>query len=138
MQQHPEYRRTTEEATIYMREWRAANPEKNRATDRKHRDKNPQAARDKLRAWQNKVRVEMIQAYGGRCACCGVSEAPFLAIDHIDGVRPEGAPKGGHQLYAWLRRNEWPEGFQILCHNCNMAVRFDRTCPHKYQQFRVV
>jgi len=30
----------------------------------------------------------------------------------------------------WLRKYNYPKGFQVLCHNCNMAKRFG-VCPHK-------
>lgn len=31
----------------------------------------------------------------------------------------------------WLRRNNYPNGFQVLCHNCNMAKGFYGKCPHQ-------
>jgi len=67
------------------------------------------------------------------CNCCGESGYEFLCIDHIDG--------GGHQhrkdvgngitFLRWLINNQYPAGFQILCHNCNMARAFYGECPHK-------
>ena len=37
-------------------------------------------------------------------------------------------------LVNWLVRNDFPEGFQILCHNCNTAKRTPKNnyeCPMK-------
>jgi hypothetical protein len=60
-------------------------------------------------------------------------------IDHVsdDGAthrrqqRPNN-PKSwsGKALYAWLRKNNWPAGFQLLCANCNMAKTRKEGCPH--------
>lgn len=32
---------------------------------------------------------------------------------------------------SWLKTNGYPDGFQTLCHNCNMAKGFYGICPHK-------
>ncbi len=37
----------------------------------------------------------------------------------------------GAHLYRWLRNQGWPQGFRILCHNCNMARGFYGRCPHE-------
>lgn len=66
------------------------------------------------------------------CACCGITELAFLTIDHING---NGAAHrrsiGRVNFYAWLIRNEYPDGFQVLCYNCNCAKRDGAECPHK-------
>lgn len=80
-------------------------------------------------------RMEILQAYGGpepACVCCGEREPLFLALDHING--------GGHQqrkelgsggFYTWLRKNNYPAGFQVLCHNCNFGRQINGgACPH--------
>jgi len=45
-----------------------------------------------------------------------------LTIDHINGGgnahRKLVAQKGSSSLYKWLRDNNYPEGFQTLCMNC--------------------
>ncbi len=88
-------------------------------------------------------RHEAIMAYGGyRCACCGETEPMFLSIDHIfnDGAEhrrslgyDDGNGKGGSSAtISWLKRNNYPAGFQVLCMNCNMGKhRNGGTCPHK-------
>lgn len=91
-------------------------------------------ARSTDRLWQ-----QTIEACGGACKCCGETEPAFLVVDHVndDGAahrreqRPH-APKtwSGKTFYAWLRQNGWPEGFQLLCANCNMAKARKGGCPH--------
>ena len=44
--------------------------------------------------------------------------------------------RGGHRMYVWIIKNNFPEGFQVLCHNCNMARSYPRNggiCPHQKQ-----
>ena len=74
--------------------------------------------------------------YGGKCACCGESELDFLTIDHIYNDGNEHRKKfnigPGKETYRWLRRNDYPDGFQVLCFNCNLGKRINKgICPHK-------
>lgn len=36
----------------------------------------------------------------------------------------------GVRIEEWLKKNDYPKGFQILCHNCNMSKGFYGYCPH--------
>ena len=81
-----------------------------------------------------KLRKQVLAHYGGHCVCCKESTYEFLAIDHTnnDGNihRKKIGRSSGANIARWLRDNNFPEGFQILCHNCNMAKRLGK-CPHK-------
>ena len=90
-----------------------------------------------IRAWQRKVKDETFAAYGGyRCACCDETDPVFLVIDHINGggnqerrsIGPKGT-RGGAGEYWWLRKQGFPAGYQVLCHNCNFA-KTRGECPH--------
>lgn len=74
-------------------------------------------------------------AYGGwRCACCGETERTFLSIDHIDGNGRKMRKVHGQtgQFYRWLRRCNYPAGFQVLCMNCNFGKHQNGgVCPHQ-------
>jgi len=77
------------------------------------------------------------------CNCCGENFHPyFLALDHIAGKKqmdsePELVKIGYsskmkvNQLQKWIVDNNYPKGFQILCHNCNQAKGFYGKCPHE-------
>ena len=90
------------------------------------------------------VREEVLDHYGRTCACCGESESMFLQIDHVDGVTPEvrKLQGGGLKMCRWLKLNNFPEGFRILCANCNHAMgRRDnpsRICPHQMGVLKLV
>ena len=86
-----------------------------------------------------KMKLEVFAAYGGSvCACCGyVGHADFLAIDHINNggshERKRLGMTGGYRFYCFLKRNNWPTGYQVLCHNCNFAKGMNGgICPHKF------
>lgn len=86
---------------------------------------------------QRRLKVTVLVAYGGKrpkCACCGESMIEFLSIDHINGDgnnHRRSIRRKGTGFYHWLRRNRFPKGFRVLCHNCNQAIGFMGYCPHK-------
>lgn len=86
------------------------------------------------KAYNRRVKAEVIQRYGGKCKCCGEKEIVFLAIDHIGGGGGNHRKElgfSGQRFYFWLRKNEYPKQFRILCHNCNQATSRGRICPHE-------
>jgi hypothetical protein len=81
-----------------------------------------------------KVKLEFLEAYGGKCACCGEDDPRFLSLDHVnnDGARHrETTPC--HAIYRVARREGYPKDrYQILCYACNMGRQTNRgICPHK-------
>lgn len=86
------------------------------------------------RTHRKSLREKVIAQYGGRCECCGENRFEFLAIDHIEGGGKAHIKsiKGPHNFVYWLIKNNYPSGFRILCHNCNMAYGIYKRCPHKY------
>ena len=70
-----------------------------------------------------------------RCACCGEAEIRFLSIDHINGNgnqhRKKIACSSGDPFYRWLVKEGMPDGYQVLCFNCNLACGLFGICPHK-------
>lgn len=83
------------------------------------------------RAYYQLVKREVLVKYGGICDCCGETDLKVLSIDHIGNGRPEGRKRHGMNLYAVLRRSNFPAGYRVLCLNCNMALGFYGYCPHK-------
>lgn len=87
------------------------------------------------RNYQQKLKQEVVDAYGGRCSCCGETEICFLSIDHIygNGNKEEGRGRGGYKFYLWLKRQGFPKDkYRLLCHNCNMGREVNGgICPHQ-------
>jgi uncharacterized OB-fold protein len=73
------------------------------------------------------IKIQVMQAYGSKCACCPETLLPLLNIDHINGRTDR--MRGGH-LYRWLIKNNYPKEFQILCLNCNISKYLSGTCVH--------
>jgi len=125
-----------------MREWNAKNREKVLSDKRKkyreyREDPNfVEAERKRGREYWRQRRHEAIMAYGGyECRCCGETEPVFLTIDHINNDGAEHRKEIGQSnsnLLTWLRKHDYPNGFQVLCFNCNIGKSInDGICPHK-------
>lgn len=90
-------------------------------------------AKQVQRAFRERVRAGVLEAYGGefpRCACCGTEKTEFLAVDHINGGGNKHRKEINANLYVWLRNNNYPKGFRLLCHNCNFSISAYGYCPH--------
>jgi hypothetical protein len=89
----------------------------------------------KSRTASRKIKIDTFNAYGGFvCSCCGEKEESFLSIDHVNNDGAELRRKGqgtSISLYRWLRDRNYPEGYQVLCFNCQMGKRKCGICPHK-------
>jgi hypothetical protein len=75
--------------------------------------------------------AKVIEAYGGKCSCCGEMEEFFLDIDSVDNsiIRSNGCY--GKSIYRWLEQNGYPGTFQLKCHNCKKACQIYGFCPHE-------
>lgn len=130
------------------RRWRQKHPEKRREMARTyywaHHKEALQKIRDShlrhlearqacRRDYSLRIRKEVIGIYGGHCACCGEQQIEFLCIDHINGGGTQHRKQVGYgaKFYMWLRSQGYPEGYQVLCYNCNMGKESPGGCPHK-------
>lgn len=112
--------------------YEAGGKEKVLLNAKKARIENPQKFKDRHKKWNWDSKMKALNAYGAKCQCCGEKEPIFLAIDHInnDGAKHRKELSNKQTIYTWLRKNNYPTGFQVLCHNCNMAKAWGE-CPHK-------
>jgi predicted restriction endonuclease len=84
------------------------------------------------RALTLKWRKEVLAHYGGKCVCCGETTFEFLAMDHIHGGGNKHRKQLKHNdMCRWIMVNDYPDNFQILCHNCNLAKGYYGQCPHE-------
>lgn len=78
------------------------------------------------------LKDEVFTAYGGyTCACCRETIPAFLSIDHINDDGADHRRSIGSDLYRWLIKHNFPEGFQVLCMNCQWGKRKHGVCPHQ-------
>lgn len=83
---------------------------------------------------RQKLKRAAFDAYGGPiCICCGDEHMEFLNIDHINGGGNKHLKEIHAHLYQWLKKNNYPSGFQVLCYNCNCsrAHQSDKVCVHQ-------
>jgi hypothetical protein len=138
----------------YLQNYKARRKELDARPEVKAKNKVYKAKPDnkkRARELERDLRYLVLQTYSKRlsnseipcCKCCHLnSHIAFLAVDHIAGKKqmdsePE-LKKLGYSskfqswvLLRWLKRNNFPEGFQILCHSCNHAKGHSKNnkCP---------
>jgi hypothetical protein len=113
----------------------------------KERSSNQKNNRHKPESKENRLKV--LQYYSKHlsksntpcCNCCGLnSHIEFLTVDHIAGRQEmDSEPElkklkymsklSGTALVIWIIKNNFPKGFQILCHNCNQTKGYYGKCP---------
>jgi hypothetical protein len=89
--------------------------------------------RERIAAETRQLRLEVLSHYGGyppRCACCGEATYAFLSLDHIGGGGYAHRKATHMHVYKWAKRHGFPEGFRVLCMNCNWGERMEGQCPH--------
>lgn len=117
------FTRCKECAREYQREWNAT-----------HREQTRKWARD----YRTRRKQRVMDHYGGKCECCGETGLEFLTIDHVERDGKEhrdalgGRNNSGVHMHWWLEKNNYPDGFRVLCYNCNFASYWNGgVCPHK-------
>jgi hypothetical protein len=120
----------------YQLKWREKNRKKFNEYHRKYNSfhKAEISSYDKLS--NQKDRETTLIHYGGnppKCSCCGETKIEFLVIDHINGGGSKHRKAIGNHIHRWLRLNNYPDGYQVLCHNCNMAKGLYGYCPHQHE-----
>ena len=96
-----------------------------------NRDKVRAASRKSNKLLNLKEKVAALLYYGGgemACVKCGFNDIRALSIDHIYGGGKahnrsiHNGKLGGH-FYHWLKKNDYPKGYQTLCMNCQWIKR---------------
>ena len=124
------YETHRKEKNIYVQKWRKNNPGKvkgyNQTLNR----------RECANKYYRKQKGIILAHYGMFCSCCGETRREFLQIDHINGGgnkhRKENNIHGS--MYRWLIKNNFPEGFRVLCANCNASKGAFGYCPHEKER----
>ena len=123
----------------WKRKWDKDNHEKLRGYDRKWKKANP----EKISAYNKKryknERLKILQYYSERekpcCACptCNEERIEFLSVDHIHGGGRKHITGLGHGFVYHNLLLTFPQGYRVLCHNCNQSHGLYGYCPHQYE-----
>jgi hypothetical protein len=133
----------------YKREWYSKNKEKKLEYWKRYRENNLDKIREKRkREWKKiksspsllkkhrekvkkqrwELKLEVLKHYSPelKCARCGFNDVRALSIDHINGGGSRHIKKiGASKFYRWLKKNNYPSGFQVLCMNCQFIKRYE-------------
>ena len=91
-------------------------------------------SRRPVEVWKRREKIKRIirEHYGNKCACCGENNPLYLTLDHIDGGGREHRKldKTANDLWMWVYKKDFPNGYRLLCYNCNLSIGFFEYCPH--------
>ena len=108
------------------------------AFEKRYRREHPEWERNKKYNWRHsmaevtrrkKWKEDVLTHYGNgvlACVRCGFTDIRALTIDHIhnDGYEHRKTiGLSGRGFYYWLKRENFPDGFQTLCMNCQFIKR---------------
>jgi hypothetical protein len=66
-----------------------------------------------------------------RCACCAEDEQRFLTLDHVNNDGYKDRSISTASLYKRLVKLGFPDGYKVLCSNCNSGRALNGgVCPH--------
>lgn len=126
-----------EQQRIYMKRWRQNHPDKAKANCNRyyyrHKEERDKSSKRRSKQLLQKYRKIVIEHYGGKCVCCGETLIEFLTIDHPKGNGKEDRKRfrTSYSFYLWIIKNNFPEGYRILCYNCNCSIGHYGYCPHQ-------
>ncbi len=75
--------------------------------------------------YYQRLKLKVFQHYSGKempeCGRCEFSDMRALCLDHVNGNGSEDRKRfhGSVHLFRHLRDKGYPDGYQILCANCN-------------------
>lgn len=119
----------------YQKNYRKDNKEKIADSNRIWRADNKEYLNIGKKQERKRLKLDVVLAYSpsGNCQKCGFNDLRALQIDHInnDGAEERRRLFGsrlfaGTTFYRWVRRNNYPTGYQVLCANCN-TIKFQET-----------
>jgi hypothetical protein len=93
--------------------------------NRKHRIYNHEHRKQRgqqYREWREQRHLLVVYVYSDgyvKCKLCNEDDLDVLTIDHINGGGTKHLKKiPNADLYAWLINESFPDGFRVLCWNC--------------------
>jgi hypothetical protein len=101
-----------------------------------HPEKHKEIVRKKCLRRKTRVLAHYSNGQPPTCACCAIKDIEFLSLDHVnnDGAdhrRGSAKGQGGQAFYCWIIRHGFPEGYRVLCFNCNWSFGAYGYCPHQ-------
>jgi hypothetical protein len=130
------FRRHPDKQREMTKKYRQTHLKKCRENEEKYAQTHKKERRDAEKRLRLRDKLKVLNHYSGdppKCACCGETKLLFLTIDHMEHVGRKKREKisSGSVFYRWLVRNNYPDGYQVLCFNCNCGRALNNgICPH--------
>lgn len=110
---------------------------------RKYRARNRERLNAQTNEFRRKIKIEVLAHYSGtnppQCVnLFGEHLVPYtnldaLSIDHVNGCGKQHRKEVKRDFYVWLKRNGFPDGYQVLCMNCQFIKKIkDQEYQRKY------
>ncbi len=110
----------------YLRQYSHSHLEQRREYLKRHRE----YFREYIRQYKERIKMEVLSHYSNGkplCNVCNESRIDCLSIDHINGNGSQHRKalhlKGGLNFYGWIRKQNYPSDYQVLCMNCQYIKR---------------
>jgi len=121
--------------SAYLKEWRSKNPSYMPAHREAVRSTPEGLSRTSATAirTRDRLRDDVLGRYGRACKCCGEGRPELLTLDHLGSGAEERQAHGlrtSSCQFRHVRDLGWPNGYQVLCWNCNVAKLDSGACPH--------
>lgn len=131
------YQEHKEETAERGRKWRREHPNKQREYTARFNLCHPGRSNELKFQSSDRLKFTVLLVYSDcekpKCRLCGIDDIDILTIDHIDDNGAElrrASGKGihfcGRSFYSWLRKKNYPEGYQTLCANCQLKKEIVR------------
>ena len=141
---HNEYNNKYPQPPSYRKDYYSKNREEILRGQKDYCQTHPEVRKRASKKYRNKLKSEVLSHYSNgtmKCACekcyyhnhnCLIE---FLTIDHINNDGAIQRKKlNGKNIYLWLKQHNYPEGYQVLCMNCNFGKICNKgICPHKME-----
>lgn len=113
---------------IRNRKWIDDNKQKSKDCANRYIEKNRDLISAKNKVARVRLKYETLSFYSNGdpvCNSCGFDNFHALTIDHINGDGNKHRKEIHSHVYSWIKRNNYPCGFQVLCMNCQWIKRFE-------------
>jgi hypothetical protein len=135
-QYHSEYYQKNKEHILKCnKRYKQNNKEVIKAQNNRDRERHKEICMVRTNNYNQKLKSEVLIYYStmiGVPVCahpdCLIMDIDMLCIDHIDGggAKHRAEIGRGRSIYRWLKQNNFPSGYQVLCANHNQKKEIGR------------
>lgn len=133
------YLEDKENHKIRSMNWQKENPERMKILRKRNHIKHKKTDNERCRKYTLKRKLLVLNYYSNnqpKCGQCAVDNIFCLDLDHTNnnGASERKETKtSGAGFYGWIIKNKYPEGYQVLCRNCNYLKYVDLKNNQKIQ-----